>query len=1391
MVVVADAGQCGRRRRGSGTQGRVVRGVKRLVEGVRRNSRIGIVRHGPGIGWSLRTWEVVGGSAWWAEVGGVVGVSGWWVWGGVVEVPNNGKGPEKLIDTGHIFNIPDRFYESRLHMIDEIKSLGLLHNIDIHVVQHFPKRGFGEQTLRTKEDIMRMTASKIGVSNILIDLGNKGIKVTPKQVYNVRATSKNKAKQYRTGAEQLLKLAVNHGYRVFHQTTPIVTKKGTHELTDVLFAHPGSLNLLKAYPHVLLADCTYNTNKYKMPLLEVIKVTPVHKNFSAFFSFLQNEKETAYDWAFKCLTELLDSNDPIVFVTDRETTLINAIEKHFLRASLLLCRRHIEKDVEAWVKKNYYGNGIVAEVFAKGKWSQMVRSTTEEELKENEELMYTTYRKIRGLRKYCKETWLDKYKERFVSAWTNKVLHFGNVTANRVESAHASLKKLLRTSVGGFDTVFETIHELVNLQIKQINEDMEISLSKQLHVSLAMSVYRRLSYNVTHQAIKAIDLEFKKVNCNGCAIKTTHGLPCTCDISRLLNTVHPFWRILPTESSSQNDNNDMLLQEQNKLSKLVDVVLKSDVEMIRKVSEFVENLLHPVNIIDPKVKKTRGRPKKTSVSRKPSHWEYIEKRFSLSKCKRRKPQVTKVTKGTTISEDIPDLNMPQPTNSPQITRHTATATSFSAEIPDLNKPYYMSSPRGTKHKSLFPCPDAVNNFMVPWIVDWVDVDGDGNCGYRAVAQEIYGDEDKWPTVRRDMVDELKKNRHIYIKLYGSEFEVDKLIKRISWWEGDAPVIHWMEADMGFIIANCYDAIFTCLSLGQSLTSLPVTQTKAISQGPKQIISIVFISYAKHFIWVTVSPEKEDTQNFWRKDFLRRRRWPETTDAGRWMSAAAGVAGAGRWMLDWEEMIALSSKFAPLYVKQPRRSLYTHFYHHLQHLDFRRFSNRILSQHYGLYSVEFYKLIGGKSLEKCRKRRPVVVIVVARLVRFLVGVMLIISVSLATTQTPSLALTEENRLFLEAWRTIDRAYVDKTFNGQSWFRYRENALRVDPMNTREQTYMAIRKMVASLDDPFTRFLEPEKLKSLRSGTQNSLTGVGLSIGFPTGVDESPIGVVVISAAPGGPASRAGISPGDIILAIDDASTESMGIYDAANILQGPEGSSVELTIRSRGELKNVVLKREKVTLNPVKSRLCEIRGSAKDTTKVGYIKLASFTQNSSAAVKEAIETLQSQNVNAFVLDLRDNSGGLFPEGIEVAKIWMNKGVIVYICDSRGVRDIYDVDGNSALAPSEPLAVLVNKGTASASEILAGALQDNKRAVLYGEPTYGKGKIQSVFELSDGSGLVVTVARYETPAHTDINKVGIKPDHPLPASFPKDENDFCTCVQDSSSACFLDRQQLFSR
>ena len=206
------------------------------------------------------------------------------------------------------------------------------------------------------------------------------------------------------------------------------------------------------------------------------------------------------------------------------------------------------------------------------------------------------------------------------------------------------------------------------------------------------------------------------------------------------------------------------------------------------------------------------------------------------------------------------------------------------------------------------------------------------------------------------------------------------------------------------------------------------------------------------------------------------------------------------------------------------------------------------------------------------------------------------------------------------------------------------------------------------------------------------------------------------------------------------------------MRGPVGSAVMLTVRRPAEdqVLEVGLKRDRIAINPVKS---EVKVQP-DGSKLGYIRLRQFNANATREMESAIRDLKKQDVTGYILDLRNNPGGLLQAGVEIARLWLDPGPIVYTVNRQGIQGSFDAQA-SALTHA-PLVVLVNRGSASASEILAGALQDTGRAQLIGEQTFGKGSIQSLFDLSDGSGLAVTIARYETPKHRNINKVGIKPD-----------------------------------
>jgi carboxyl-terminal processing protease len=377
------------------------------------------------------------------------------------------------------------------------------------------------------------------------------------------------------------------------------------------------------------------------------------------------------------------------------------------------------------------------------------------------------------------------------------------------------------------------------------------------------------------------------------------------------------------------------------------------------------------------------------------------------------------------------------------------------------------------------------------------------------------------------------------------------------------------------------------------------------------------------------------------------------------------------------------------------------------------------------------------------------------VKPVLALLLSVFVVLGWSVPAAIALTDEQKFVSEVWRVVDRAYIDDTFNHQNWWAIRQKVLK-QPLANRSQSYETVQKMLASLDDPFTRLLKPEQYRSLQTNTSGELTGVGLQIAL----DGETGKLLVIAPVAGSPADRAGVQPGDAIVEIDGNSTQGLTLDEAAEKMRGKAGSRVVLTIgRADVPSQAIEIVRDRIALNPVVAELrTSTDATGAQTKKVGYLRLSQFNANATAEVAHSIAQLEQQGAEAYILDLRNNPGGLLQAGIEVARLLINQGTIVYTVNRQGVMGSFEATG-TALTQA-PLVVLTNQGTASASEILAGALKDNGRAKIVGDRTFGKGLIQSLFDLSDGSGIAVTVAKYETPAHIDINKLGIAPDVAVP-------------------------------
>ncbi|MCB0164295.1 MAG: S41 family peptidase [Anaerolineae bacterium] len=298
---------------------------------------------------------------------------------------------------------------------------------------------------------------------------------------------------------------------------------------------------------------------------------------------------------------------------------------------------------------------------------------------------------------------------------------------------------------------------------------------------------------------------------------------------------------------------------------------------------------------------------------------------------------------------------------------------------------------------------------------------------------------------------------------------------------------------------------------------------------------------------------------------------------------------------------------------------------------------------------------------------------------------------------------------------------------------------------ERVYGAIRGMVASFGDQHTSFIDPVRAAIMSENMQGSFEGIGATIRM----DEAGR-LIVADPMPGRPAFEAGLRPDDIILEVDGESVDGLSLQEAVLMIRGPANSTVVLTVFREGELKpfDVSIVRAKIELEVVESKLLE--------SKIGYVRLTQFSSGAADKLIEAIEDLQDEGAESLVFDLRSNPGGLLSEAVNVSSLFVEDGTVVVERLKGGEEKVFEAKSGYNVTGDMPLVVLVNGGSASASEIVAGAMQDLKRATIVGEQTFGKGSVQLPHGLADGSELRVTIAEWLTPAKRQIHGEGIAPD-----------------------------------
>ncbi len=336
-------------------------------------------------------------------------------------------------------------------------------------------------------------------------------------------------------------------------------------------------------------------------------------------------------------------------------------------------------------------------------------------------------------------------------------------------------------------------------------------------------------------------------------------------------------------------------------------------------------------------------------------------------------------------------------------------------------------------------------------------------------------------------------------------------------------------------------------------------------------------------------------------------------------------------------------------------------------------------------------------------------------------------------------TDPKRLFLKTWRIIKTKYYDPTLNGQDWSKW--NKRYVDQIKTKDDAYVAINTMLASLDDPYSKFLSKEEYTEQTTNIDAKIVGIGVNIMSIAGK------IIIVSVVEGTPAYKNGIKAGDIIFKVDNTEVSGKTINDVANLIRGEIGTNVNIELLRDKQKLSKTIKRDEIKIKNIKADIID--------KNIGYIQIVSFL--SSDMTTEFIEAInKTQNCSGLILDLRGNTGGLMPNAVIIADMFLKQGHIVSVVDRDKQKS--DIDAQTKpYAIDKPVVVLIDEGTASASEILSGALKDNHRAILVGQQTFGKGMIQRIYPLPNQTGMNLTIAKYLTPKGYDINKQGITPDY----------------------------------